>query len=186
MCKSGSIKETVLDRHLVTIRTINRKFIWPIDSCHFQWPWTTLKVIRLLQDLWTAIRLTCVRRFARFQLTRRIARSLGDSWASCPSKRLNGSNCFFGIQASFHLSYILCYEEIRVTLNKGRPTFLWNFVPKSGLRKFRHGKSIILSTKFVDGRDCWQHDGRRVVVGFSHIVYYMSVDCNALTHVRFW
>jgi len=34
--------------------------------------------------------------------------------------------------------------------------FLWNFVPNSGLGKFRHGKSIALSTKLVivvvDGR----------------------------------
>ena len=30
-----------------------------------------------------AVRRTCMRHFARFQLTRRIARSLGDSWASC-------------------------------------------------------------------------------------------------------
>jgi len=35
-----------------------------------------------LQDLSNAIRRTFVRHSARFQLTRRVARSLGDSWAS--------------------------------------------------------------------------------------------------------
>jgi len=51
--------------------------MWPSDSCHFQWLWMTLKVTRLLQDLSHAIRRTSVRHFARFQLTRRVARSLG-------------------------------------------------------------------------------------------------------------
>jgi len=44
----------------------------------------TLKVIRVMQDLLNAIRRTYVRHFARFQLARRVARSLGDSSASCP------------------------------------------------------------------------------------------------------
>jgi len=48
-------------------------------------------------------------------------------------------------------------------------------------RKFRHGKSIALSTKLVvvvDSRACWRHlyDDRRVVA-----VYYKSVNCNPLT-----
>jgi len=43
----------------------------------------TLKVIRLMQDLSNAIRRTLVRHLAQFYLTRRVARSLGDSWASC-------------------------------------------------------------------------------------------------------
>jgi len=36
-------------------------------------------------------------------------------------------------------------------------TSLWNFIPNSGLRKFRYGKSIyfkVLSTKLVHGRSC--------------------------------
>ena len=57
---------------------------------------------------------------------------------------------------------------------------LWDFVPNSGLRKFRHGKSTALSTKLivvVDGRVCWQqrHDSRPVVA-----VYCKSVNCNPL------
>jgi len=39
----------------------------------------TLKVIRVLQELSGAIQRTFVRHFALFQLTRRVARSLGDS-----------------------------------------------------------------------------------------------------------
>ena len=38
-----------------------------------------------------------------------------------------------------------------------RQTSLWNFVPNSGLGKFRHGKSIVLLTKLVDSRACWPH-----------------------------
>ena len=57
--------------------------IWSIDLCHLQWPWMTLNVIRQLQDLSNAIQQTFVRHSARFQVTRRVGRSLDDSWASC-------------------------------------------------------------------------------------------------------
>ena len=51
------------DTHIVTnIGSI----MWPIYSCHFQLPWMTLKVIRLMQDLSNAIRQTFVRHLARF------------------------------------------------------------------------------------------------------------------------
>ena len=59
---------------------------------------------------------------------------------------------------------------------------LRKFVVNSGLGKFRHGKSIALSTKLVvvvvDGRACWRHlyDIRGVVA-----VYYKSINCNPLT-----
>ena len=59
---------------------------------------------------------------------------------------------------------------------------LRDFVPNSGLRKFRHCKSNALSTTLVvvvlDGRVCWRHlyDDRRVVA-----VYYKSIYCNPLT-----
>jgi len=39
--------------------------------------------IRLLHSFSSAIRRTFVQYFARFQLTQRVARSLGDNWASC-------------------------------------------------------------------------------------------------------
>jgi len=58
------------------------RILWP-NSCHFQWPWMTLKVIRMLQDLSNAIRRTFLWHFALFQLTWCIARSLGNSWTSC-------------------------------------------------------------------------------------------------------
>jgi len=43
-----------------------------------------------------------------------------------------------------------CCEEI-LGISK------WNFVPSSGFRKFRHNRSIVLSTKPVDCRACWPH-----------------------------
>ena len=61
------------------IRTTNRKY----NSCHLQLPKMNLKVIHLLQDLRNAFRRTFVRHFAWVQLTRRVALSLDDSWASC-------------------------------------------------------------------------------------------------------
>jgi len=68
-----AVKYTVKKRYKIDslLETTNRKY-------HM-----TLKVIRLLQDLSNAIGRTFVRHFTRFQLTRRVARSLGDSWASC-------------------------------------------------------------------------------------------------------
>ena len=57
---------------------------------------------------------------------------------------------------------------------------IWASVAYSGLTKFRHGKSIALSTTLVvvvvDGRACRRHlyDNRRVVA-----VYYKSVNCNS-------
>ena len=43
----------------------------------------------------------------------------------------------FGVGASFHLSYTLLTGNSSVSKNKG--TSLWNLVPNSGFRKFRHG-----------------------------------------------
>jgi len=78
-------------------------------------------------------------------------------------------------------STCLCCREIWVSPKIGY--FLWDFVPNSGLRKFRQGKSIALSTKlvvFVDSKVCWWHlyENRRVVA-----VYYKSVNCNPLTQL---
>jgi len=47
------------------------------------------------------------------------------------------------------------WGKLDTSQNKG--TSLWNFAPHSGLRKFSHGKSILLSTKLVDGRACISH-----------------------------
>ena len=56
----------------------------------------------------------------------------------------------FGTWASVLLRVIRKFGYIQ---NKG--TSLWNFVPNSGLNKFRHGKSIVLSTKLIYDRTCW-------------------------------
>ena len=56
----------------------------------------------------------------------------------------------FGIGAFFDISYTVLHGNLGTFKNKG--TSLWNFVPNSGLRKFRHGKSIVLSTKLIGGR----------------------------------
>ena len=76
----------------------------------------------------------------------------------------------------------LCYMEIWVSPKIKVLPCLRKFVVNSGLGKFRHGKSIALSTKLVvvvvDGRACWRHlyDIRGVVA-----VYYKSINCNPLT-----
>ena len=54
--------------------------------------------------------------------------------------------------------------------------------PNSRLRKFRNVKSIVLSTKLVDGRAFgYTYDGQR---DRTHIADCSSVDCNALTRVH--
>ena len=60
----------------------------------------------------------------------------------------------FGTEASFHLSHTVVQGKLGISKNYG--TFLWNFVPNSGLRKFRHSKSIAFSNKLVvaDSRTC--------------------------------
>jgi len=59
----------------------------------------------------------------------------------------NGWRCFFGMETSFHLSSTVPYGNSGIFKIKKRS-------PNSGLRKFSHSKSIMLSTKRVDGRDC--------------------------------
>jgi len=70
---------------------------------------------------------------------------------SIVSKRLDESSWFLACR-HFHLPYAV-FKEIRVT-SKNKGTSIWDFAPHSGLEKFRHGKSIALSTKLVDGRAC--------------------------------
>ena len=55
----------------------------------------------------------------------------------------------FGMEASFHPSVVL-QGNSGISKNKG--TSVWNFVPNSGLTKFRHGKWIVLSIKLIDGQ----------------------------------
>jgi len=42
-------------------------------------------------------------------------------------------------------------------LSKNKGTALWNFAPNSPLRKFHRGRSMVWSTKLVDGRACGSH-----------------------------
>jgi len=55
----------------------------------------------------------------------------------------------FGMEASFHLYRMHSVCVIRKLAYLQQLPSLWNFVPNSGLRKFRHGKSIALSTELV-------------------------------------
>ena len=94
------------------------------------------------------------------------------------SKRKNESSCFW--HGSF-LQRILhrVLRKSEYLQNKG--TSLWNFAANSGLRKFRHGKLIVLSTKLVDGRACGSRRRRSTPRCWTHIVYYTSFGCNPLT-----
>jgi len=93
-------------------------------------------------------------------------------------KRQNESSCFW------HGSFVQpiphrVLGELGCLQNKG--TSLWNFAANSGLRKFRHGKLIVLSTKLVDGRACGSR--RSTPRCWTHIVYYTSFGCNPLTQL---
>jgi len=55
----------------------------------------------------------------------------------------------FGMEASFHLYRMHSVCVIRKLAYLQQLPSLWNFVPNSGLRKLRHGKSIALSTELV-------------------------------------
>jgi len=80
----------------------------------------------------------------------------------------------FGTKASFDLSFFLLSRNSGISTHKS--TSLRNFVPNSGLRKFRHGKSIVWSTKLNDGRARWPHWPQT-----ARTVYYTSNDRNDLT-----
>jgi len=51
----------------------------------------------------------------------------------------------------------------------------------SELRKFRHGKSMMWSTKVVDGRACGLHLRRSSSSWPDTQIYYALVECNPLT-----
>jgi len=67
---------------------------------------------------------------------------------------------FFCLGASSDLSYTVLLGKSGTPKNKG--TSLWNFAANSGLGKFRHGESMMWSTKLVGVRGCGLHlyDGR--------------------------
>jgi len=84
-----------------------------------------------------------------------------DAMALCPSVSVTSRSSIetaerielvFGMRASFHPSYTVLKGNSVISKNKG--TSLWNFVLISGLRKFRHGISIV--------ETCYQHSWRKV------------------------
>jgi len=99
------------------------------------------------------------------------------------SKRLNESSWFWNV--SFLPPVLQCVKRKFGHLrNKG--TSFWNLVPKSGLRKFRHGISIVetcykLSSRKVDAQSVinWASELRRSTT----IVY--RTDRQALSAARF-
>ena len=74
------------------------------------------------------------------------------NWSRCSIKRLDRSS-FFGKEA-FSTYPTRCFKEIRVTPKIRVVTKLCS---KLWTLKIRHCKSILLSTKLVDGRACWPH-----------------------------
>ena len=64
----------------------------------------------------------------------------------------------FGVRASFHLSYTVLRGNSGICKNKG--TSLWNFVLNSGLRKFRHGLSIVETCYRLSS---WKVDAQSVI-----------------------
>jgi len=83
-------------------------------------------------------------------------------------------------------------------ISRNNGIFLWNFLPNSGLRKFRRGKSIALSTKLIDGRACelyYIYNGRRVVAErtwcntrrstamiYLHYFHVLWICCTTCSH----
>ena len=74
----------------------------------------------------------------------------------------------------------MLYGNSSISENKGiLPTSLWNFAPNSGLRKFRHDKSMVWSPKLVDSRSCGFTSTTVERVHAQSL--YTLVDCNPLT-----
>jgi len=119
---------------------------------------------------------------ARFLQSSCMCLSVGLSFclpqAGIVSKRLDKSSWLLAWKLSFTYC-TLRYKKLSISKYKG--TSVWNFVLNSGLRKFFQGRSIVLSTKLADSRVCWRHLWRSTRRGWTHVVYYTSVDCNPLT-----
>ena len=89
-------------KHTFLLHTTNRLYHGPpvpirAISNNLEWPWRSFagcKSFQMQSDehfRW---------HFARFQLTRRVARSLGDSWASC---------CFYLVKLPFVFLFFVCF-----------------------------------------------------------------------------
>ena len=91
------------------------------------------------------------------------------------------SNCWTVRAGFWHGSFLrhttMCYEGTRVSLN------IKAFVSEtlSETLDLRTTKSAVLSTKLIDGGAYWPDLRRSTHRSWTHIVYYTSVDHNALT-----
>jgi len=100
--------------------------IWPIDSCHRQMTSGDLEGHSPVAGLIKYNCRTFVRYFLRFQLTRRVARSLGNSRASCLSLLaiqehvVSHLNCFYRIQGLIVDSIFFAVRVLRI----------WNSLPE--------------------------------------------------------
>ena len=70
----------------------------------------------------------------------------------------------------------------RVGYLQNMRTLLWNFAPNSWIRKLCHGKSMVWSTKLVNGRACGLHLRRSSGSWWLDAQSLLNVgDCNLLT-----
>ena len=106
---------------------------------------------------WTLSNIFTARCYASAVLTMGLCLSVGLS--VCPSqvgillkRTAERIDLGFGMTASFHPYYTVLKGNSVISKNKG--TSLWNFVLKSGIRKFRHGISIV--------ETCYQLSSRKV------------------------
>ena len=104
------------------------------------------------------------------------------------SKRLNESSSFLACELSFTRPTLCKKGNSVISKNKG--TSLWNFVLNSGLRKLRHGISIVetcyqLSSRKVDAQNVinWAVVGQ-LSRRSTTIVY--RIDRQALSTARFY
>jgi len=83
----------------------------------------------------------------------------------------NRAGFFFAWEflSTYDLSDTVCVIK-KFRNSKNKATSFWNFFPNcTGLRKFRHSKSMVLSIKLVDGRVFGSHQhGRGVVTGRTY------------------
>jgi len=104
------------------------------------------------------------------------------SQAGVVSKQIGGSSWFLACR--LFIIHTLLYGNGQVSL---KIRLLLSGTLSQGLRKFRNGKSIVVSTKLVDGRACISHLRRRTRRCWTHIVYYTSVDVMPwLFYFDFW
>ena len=88
---------------------------------------------------------------ARYMLSSRVRLSVRTSVTSrhCTETTRRTELIFCKLPLTYPELFVRKFGHLK---NKG--TSLWNFTPNAGLRKFRHGESMVWSTKLVDGRAC--------------------------------